>query len=207
MKILISQLDSSKLTDQQMTDLLFSNIKDDNKSGECIFVAGSSRAVEYRLPPAVQLYKEGRAGKILFSGGVVWDDTGLTEAQRLAEKAMELGVSVNDILIENQSLHTKENVLASLLVLDRAFYLHKISRLLVVTSHYHMRRINLTLQTYMPDWIDYSLCPINDKSTREENWSLNPHGRQRVEAESAKLISYVKQGIIIDQELEFTNYP
>ncbi|WP_198530522.1 YdcF family protein [Bacillus sp. LL01] len=204
MKIPISQLDSSKLTDQQMTDLLFSNINDDNKSGDCIFVAGSSKAVEYRLPPAVQLYKEGRAGKILFSGGVVWDDTGLTEAQSLAEKAMELGVPANDILIENQSLHTKENVLASLLVLDRAFYLHKINRLLVVTSHYHMRRIHLTLRTYMPDWIDYSLCPINDKSTREENWFLNPYGRQRVEAESAKLIGYVKQGVIMDQEIELT---
>ncbi|MCG1023298.1 YdcF family protein [Sutcliffiella horikoshii] len=204
MKIPISRLDSSKLTDQQMTDLLFGNIKDDNKSGDCIFVAGSSKAVEYRLPPAVQLYQDGRAEKILFSGGVVWDGSGLTEAQMLADKAIELGVPAQDILMENQSLHTKENVLASLLVLDRAFYLHRISRLLVVTSHYHMRRINLTLRTYMPDWIDYSLCPVNDKSTREDNWFLNPYGRQRVEAESAKLISYVKQGIIMDQELEIS---
>lgn len=204
MKIPISKLDSSKLTDQQMTDLLFSNIKDDNQSGDCILVAGSSKAVEYRLPTAIELYKNGRAGKILFSGGVVWDDTGLTEAQMLADKAMELGIPPEDILIENQSLHTKENVLASLLVLDRAFYLHKISRLLVVTSHYHMRRINLTLRTYMPDWIDYSLCPVNDKSTREENWFLNPYGRERVEAESAKIISYVKQGIIMDQELDIS---
>ncbi len=204
MNIPISKLDSSKLTDQQMTDLLFRNINDDNKSGECIFVAGSSKAVEFRLPKAIQLYKEGRAGKILFSGGVVWDDTGRTEAQMLADKAMELGVPAQDILIESQSLHTKENVLASLMVLDRAFYLHKISRLLVVTSHYHMRRINLTLRTYMPKWIDYSLCPVNDKSTREENWFLNPYGRQRVEAESEKLINYVKQGIIIDQDLEIS---
>ncbi len=204
MKIPISKLDSSKLTDQQMTDLLFSNIKDDKQSGDCILVAGSSKAVEYRLPTAIELYKNGRAGKILFSGGVVWDDTGLTEAQMLADKAMELGIPSEDILIENQSLHTKENVLASLLVLDRAFYLHKIRRLLVVTSHYHMRRLNLTLRTYMPDWIDYSLCPVNDKSTRRDNWFLNPYGRERVEAESAKIISYVKQGIIMDQELNIS---
>lgn len=207
MKLPISQLDDKNLTDEQMTDLLFRNIIDDNRNGDCIFVPGSSKAVEYRLPPAIQLYKEGRAGKMLFSGGVVWDGSQLSEAQLLAEKAMELGVPPEDILIESQSLHTKENVLASLLVLDRALHLHKISRLIVVTSHYHMRRMNLKLRTYMPDWIDYSLCPVNDKTTREDNWFLNPYGRQRVEAESTKLINYVKQGIILDQELEFTNYP
>ena len=59
----------------------------------------------------------------------------------------------------------------------------------------------------MPDWIDYSLCPVNDRTTREDNWFLNPYGRKRVEAESAKLIRYVKQGIIIDEELEFTSQP
>ncbi|NMH72869.1 YdcF family protein [Bacillus sp. RO2] len=207
MKLPISQLNENNLTDEQMTDLLFRNIKDDKRNGDCIFVPGSSKAVDYRLPPAIELYKEGRAGKILFSGGVVWNGNQLSEAQLLAEKAMELGVPSEDILIENQSLHTKENVLASLLVLDRALHLHKIRRLLVVTSHYHMRRMSLSLKSYMPSWIDYTLCPVNDKTTRETNWFLNPYGRQRVEAESAKLISYVKQGIIIDQELEFTNHP
>ncbi|KPB03240.1 YdcF family protein [Bacillus sp. CHD6a] len=207
MKLPISHLNGSNLTDEQMTDLLFKNIKDDNRNGDCIFVPGSSKAVVYRLPPAIELYKAGRAGKILFSGGVVWKGNQLSEAQLLAEKAMELGVPSKDIIIENQSLHTKENVLASLLVLDRALHLHKIRRLLVVTSHYHMRRMSLSLKTYMPNWIDYTLCPVNDKTTRENNWFLNPYGRQRVEAESVKLVSYVKQGIIMDQQLEFTSHP
>jgi hypothetical protein len=204
MYIPISQLDPDKLTDKQRTDLLFKNLEDDKQKGDCIFVAGSSKAAEYRLPPAIQLYKAGRSNTLLFSGGVVWDDAGLSEAHVLKKKAMEQGVPEKDILIEDISLHTKENVLASMLVLDRAFYLHNVKRIIVVTSHYHMRRLNLTLKTYMPNWIEFSLCPVNDRTTCEDNWFMNPYGRKRVEEESAKLINYVKLGVLVDEVVDIT---
>lgn len=181
-----------------MTKLLFHHLEDDHESGDVIFVPGSSKAVEYRLPKAIELYKNGRANKILFSGGVVWEDTNLSEALLLKQKAIEQGVAEQDILVEDVSLHTKENVLASLLVLDRAFYLHNIKRILVVTTTYHMRRLYLTLKTYMPDWIEYSLCPVNDQTTKVDNWFLYPNGRKRVENESRKLINYVRKGVLVD---------
>ena len=99
----ISDMQSEKLTDEQMTALLFKNIEDDREKGDCIFVPGSSKAVDYRLPKAIQLYNEGRANKILFSGGVAWEEDGLTEAELLRDKALELGVPKDDILVENRS--------------------------------------------------------------------------------------------------------
>ncbi|AXI08637.1 YdcF family protein [Oceanobacillus sp. 143] len=198
----ISEMEAEKLTDEQKTALLYKNIEDDQEKGDCIFVLGSSKAVEYRLPRAIQLYKEGRAKKLLFSGGVSWEDGGLTEAELLRDKALELGVPEEDIIIENNSRHTKENVLASLLVLDRALELHNINRLLVVTTTYHIRRTHLTLKTYMPNWIKYSLCAVNDRTTREDNWFETPYGRERVEKETSKIIHYVKLGSLIDEEIE-----
>lgn len=195
----ISQLDVETLTDQHMQHLLFSEIEDDNKKGDCIFVVGSSKAIEYRLPKAVELYQAGRAGKILFSGGVTWQGNKLPEALALKNKAMTLGVPEEDILIEKNSAHTFENVLASLLVLNRAFHLYKIKRLLVVTNAYHMRRLHLTLKTYMPDWIKFTLCPAEDDSTRQDNWFLSEKGRQRIKEESAKVIKYVKLGALRDE--------
>lgn len=200
--MLISKLESAKLTDHQMTSLLFKGIEDNKKDGDCIFVAGSSAAVLYRLPKAVQLYQEGRAKKILFSGGVKWEGSHDPEAITLKNEAMVQGIPEKDILVEDISLHTKENVLASLLVLDRAFYLHNIKRLLVVTTYYHMRRLHLTLKTYMPHWIDFTLCPVNDKVTREDNWFLSEIGRKRIETESKKLINYVKMGVLIDEDID-----
>ncbi|MBY0121447.1 YdcF family protein [Bacillus sp. S/N-304-OC-R1] len=198
----ISELDDVKLSDDQMTRLLFSNIEDDQKNGDCIFVAGSSKAIQYRLPKAVELYNQGRASKILFSGGVKWEGNAFSEAVELKNAAIALGVPEKDILIEDQSVHTLENVLASMLVLDREFKLYKMERILVVTSAYHMRRLHLTLKTYMPSWINFTLCPADDNRIREDNWFQNNLGRQIVQMESSKLIKYVKHGALCDMEIE-----
>ncbi|WP_080845166.1 YdcF family protein [Cytobacillus gottheilii] len=199
----ISQLEAGKLTDLQMSKLLFSDIEDDRKPGDCIFVAGSSRAIQYRLPKAVDLYHDGRAAKMIFTGGVKWHGSSDPEAVMLKKEAIALGIPESDILVEDTSLHTLENVLASLLVLDREFHLFKIKRLLVVTASWHMRRLQLTLETYMPDWIQYTLCPADDQHTSENNWFLSEIGRQRVESECAKIIQYVKQGALKDMEIQF----
>ncbi|MCR2821056.1 YdcF family protein [Lederbergia panacisoli] len=197
----ISELRSEDLTDELMTKLLYSDINDDLLKGDCIMVFGSSKAVQYRLPKALQLYHEGRANKILFSGGVAWNGNSLPEAIVLKNKAIELGIPETDILVETLSTNTKENILASLLVLDRFFDLHKVKRLLIVTASYHMQRTHLTLKTYMPSWIEFSLCPAEDQSTKKENWFLNVHGRKRVTEESRKIIRYIKEGAIVDGTL------
>ncbi|WP_156288543.1 YdcF family protein [Oceanobacillus salinisoli] len=201
----ISKLESENLTVQQMTNLLFTGIEDDKNTGDCIFVAGSSTAVHYRLPKAIELYKQGRAPKILFSGGVKWNGNGLPEAMILKNKAMALGIPEKDILTEDQSLHTLENVLASLLVLSRAFQLHQMERILIVTTAYHMRRLHLTMKTYMPNWINFSLCPAIDQNTRKDNWFRSVEGRKRVEAECTKIINYVKKGALKDEDIKLSN--
>nr|WP_304217359.1 YdcF family protein [Fredinandcohnia onubensis] len=198
----LSELDVEKLSDAQLTKLLFSDIEDDFANGDCILVAGSSKAVKYRVPKAVELYKKGRASKLLFSGGVKWEESDYSEAVSMKRQAMTLGVSEKDILIEDQSLHTLENVLASLFVLNREFHLYRIKRILVVTTSYHMKRLHLTLQTYMPSWITYTLCPADDAFTRKDNWFLTELGRKRVRDEAAKLIKYVKQGALRDMKVD-----
>ena len=198
----ISNLDMNKLTDRGMTKLLFDDIEDDNKKGDCIFVAGSSKAIQYRLPKAVELYNKGRAGKILFSGGVKWKGNKYPEAIELKNKAIALGIPEKDILIEDVSLHTLENVLASLMILNREFHLYNIQRLLIVTTSYHMKRLYLTLKTYMPGWIKFTLCAAEDNNTRKDNWFLSELGRKRVRDESAKIIRYIKNGALCDEDID-----
>jgi vancomycin permeability regulator SanA len=197
----ISELNPDKLSDKQMANLLYNSINDDLEKGDCIFVFGSHRATKYRLPKAVQLYNEGRANKILFSGGAIWEDNTFPEAVILKNKAIELGIPEEDILVETASKNTKENIIASLLHLDRFFELHKIKRLLIVTSNYHMRRTYLTLKTYMPSWIEFSLCIAENHATKKDNWFLSEKGRKRVLEESRKIIKYIKWGAIIDDNI------
>ncbi|MCM3001522.1 YdcF family protein [Paenibacillus cellulositrophicus] len=200
--MMISECNPGQLSHEQINALLYKGISDDGRPGDCIFVFGSNKGAKYRVPAAVQLYKDGRAPMILFSGGTIWKGQPLPEALMMKERAVELGVPAGQILVEQESRHTKENVLASLLVLDRAIPLHGIRRILIVTSAYHMRRAYLTLKTYMPSWIEYSMCAAEDASTREDNWWLTPEGFNRASNEAGKLVRYVQNGIIADDMLD-----
>jgi hypothetical protein len=195
--LLASELDMKTITQEQIQQLLFEGMIDDGMAGDCIFVFGSRNAVTYRVPKAVELYKQGRSSKILFTGGVF----ATPESMTMKSSAIQLGVRESDILIETESRQTKENVLASMFVLDRSLGIHKIKRLLVVTTHYHMRRCLLTLETYMPDWIEYTICKVDDEATRADNWWKNEIGLKRVHKEIKGLVSYIKQGQIKDFEL------
>lgn len=105
----------------------------------------------------MSIYNENRATKLLLCGGSIHetDQGNLSEAELMRRKVLELGVSESDIIIEDMSLTTKENIICALLQLERAFTLSKIRKILLVTTSYHMRRCLLMAKTYMPDWIEF----------------------------------------------------
>lgn len=199
--MLISDLDPNNLSHAEIQQLLFENIKDDGRHGDCIFVFGSLTAAKYRVPKSVELYQGKRAAKVLLSGGTIVKDQNISEALMMKERAIELGVAPKDILLEQLSLNTIENVLASLLILNREFKLHQIKRILVVSTYYHLRRCSLALKTYMPKWIQYSLCPAIDPLTHPDQWFVNEIGIRKVSTEAQTLIGYVKEGYLADCEL------
>ena len=62
---------------------------------------------------AAELYHQGYAPKILFTGGLGRNTEGLLpepEAVRFAKVAMECGVPEADIILEDKSTNTKENI-------------------------------------------------------------------------------------------------
>ena len=196
--MLISDLDPNNLSRKQINQLLFDNITDDGKNGDCIMVFGSLTAVNYRVPRSVELYKAKRANTILLSGGTIVPDKMVSEAVMMRECALELGVCKENILMEEISLNTIENVLASMMILNREFKLSNIRRLLIVTTYYHLRRCSLALRTYLPMWIEYSLCPAIDPVTRPDQWYQNELGIQKVTHEAQAVIRYVKEGSLED---------
>ncbi|WP_425666588.1 YdcF family protein [Vibrio tubiashii] len=81
------------------------------KKSDCIFVLGSNdiRVAEH----AAQLFLEGWAKKLVFSGGVGRLTEGVfesSEAQTFANVARDMGVPADSILIEDKATNTGENV-------------------------------------------------------------------------------------------------
>ena len=201
--MLVSKIKEENLTVEIIDKLLFQGLEDTGESAECIIVLGSMKAAKYRVPLAVDVYKSGRANKIMVCGGKVRDfpEGKCSEADHMCHAALELGVSKDDIILENSSLNTVENILFALVELQRAFSLNEVHKVLLVTTAYHMRR-SLAIARYLfPAHIDIIPCPANDNNTRRDNWMNTPVGIERVKVEAMKIVSYVINGVIPDFEI------
>lgn len=101
---------------------------------------------------AAELYHAGLAPKILFTGGLGRNTAGLLpepEAVRFAKVAVECGVPQCDILLEDRSTNTKENIL---------FTKAKLEELGIPTGHilgvhqpFMERRITAAMGVYWPE--------------------------------------------------------
>ncbi len=200
--MLLSEINHT-LTNQQINRLLFS-IVDDQLNGDCILVFGSMRYFKSRVEKAVELYFQKRAPKILFSGlNNGEEDNNYIEALEMQKYALELGVKEEDILIDDQSTNTTENILCSLIVLERAFKLKNIKRLIIVTTDGHMTRVSLTLKHYMPKWIEYSYAGSVGNGVNVDNWSSSEIGCKKVYEEVNALIKYAKDNTVDDMNIDF----
>jgi uncharacterized SAM-binding protein YcdF (DUF218 family) len=106
---------------------------------------------------AAQLYRQGLAPKVLFTGGLGRNTQGLMpepEAVRFARVAMEQGVPAEDILLEDQSTNTAENIRFTRRLLEEKGLPH--GRILGVHQPFMERRIQAAMGVYWPE-LDFSV--------------------------------------------------
>ena len=128
------------------------------QKADCIFVLGShdTRVAER----AAEIYLQGWAPLLIFSGGVgrltkgVWSET---EAELFAKIALQKGVPEKDILIENRSTNTGENVLFTRRLLQEKDLNPK--SFILVQKPYMERRTYATFQKQWPGKTVYVTSP------------------------------------------------
>lgn len=101
---------------------------------------------------AAQLYLQGYAPKLLFTGGLGRNTLGIlpeAEADRFARVATECGVPEKDILRENKSTNTAENILFTRKTLEDMHLPH--GHLLGVHQPFMERRISAAFGVYWPE--------------------------------------------------------
>ena len=109
---------------------------------------------------AAELYLQGWAPKILFTGGLGRNTEGLLpepEAVRFARVAMACGVPEEDIILEPNSTNTKENILFTRETLENLGLPHE--RILGVHQPFMERRIKAAMGVYWPDLDFYVTSP------------------------------------------------
>ena len=99
-----------------------------------------------------QLYREGFAPKILFTGGLGRNTLGRwkqSEAERFSFIAQQQGIPAQNILLENQSTNSAENILFSRKILDEAGLAQ--GRLICVHKPFMERRLYAAMKVYWPE--------------------------------------------------------
>ena len=86
-----------------------------------------------RIEKGIAIYQKHPGSKLIMSGGQGPDEL-MAEGQAMANYALEKGVPAEDILIENQSTNTEENLKFSYALMKPG------SRFALVTNYYHVFR-------------------------------------------------------------------
>ncbi len=183
--------------------LLFEGLNDNGANADCIIVLGSIKAAKYRVPVAAEAFFSGRSEKILLCGGKKrsFSSESMAEADNMYQKALELGVPSSSIIIEKSSQNTIENILCSLLELQRSMWLNRVKSVLLVTTTYHMRRSYHIARYLFPSHIRVYPCPADDTTTKRDNWMNTPEGIDRVKKEALNIVKCVNNGVFPDFEL------
>ncbi len=200
----VSEIKEKNLTLEVVDKLLFQDLEDTGENVDCIIVLGSSKAAKYRVPAAVEAYNAGRAGKLLLCGGVLREFSigKCSEAEYMCKVALDLGIANENVILENSSQNTVENILFALIELQRTLGLNKVRRVLLVTTAYHMRR-SLAIARYLfPEHITVIPCPANDNNTRRDNWMNTAVGIERAKGEAMNIVRCVINGVIPDFEIQ-----
>ena len=123
------------------------------RKADCIFVLGSHdiRIADY----AVELYKTGFAPYLMFSGGVIQQNSALnvfwenTEAECFARIALSDGIPSDRILIEECSTNTGENFQFSRQLIEKQGL--DFQSFILVQKPYMERRVLATAKALWPD--------------------------------------------------------
>ncbi|MBB2482881.1 YdcF family protein [Bacillus sp. APMAM] len=199
--MLISEIQIDTLSDQQITKFMFDGMQDDGCNGDLILVFGSRSG--HRVKKAADLFNQNRAPLILVSGSERrWGEGEVSEAIWMRDYLIKLGIPADNILLETQADNTTENVIGSAFVMQKKIGLHMIKRILVVSAPFHVKRCHLTLKTYMPTWIEYTICPDDRQFGQWNNWNSDPKTKALVLNELNSIIKYVKMGILRDLEMD-----
>ncbi len=103
--------------------------------GAAVWGAEVSPVFRERINHAVDLYRRGRVRKLIFTGGRGNGDEP-TESSAARLYALRRGVPARDVLIEEKSTTTYENILYAKQLADA----HGVRKVLLVSDPLHMRR-------------------------------------------------------------------
>lgn len=103
----------------------------------------AGQGYQERVSKAVELYDNGYSAKIIYSTGYKYI---LKEAETMATLSVSMGVKRDNIIIEDDSITTRDNVVNVGKILNENGW----NSIIMVSSKYHMKRLELLCRKNLP---------------------------------------------------------
>lgn len=201
----LSLINNENLTDDMVDKIVYSDPCDNLRNTTYGIVFGNSMLIKERVNTAYDAYKSGRIKKVIFSGGSNGvsnqnNDT-VAEAVKMRKLAIKLGIKEEDILIDDKSNNSFENVKNSFdLIKDQ-----NITEIAIITSEFHLKRCYAIIKKNFPD-INVIMIHSKDGFSDRDNWFLSDNswnsGRSLATYEANLLIKYAKENKIMDLDIK-----
>lgn len=168
-------------------------LESDNESADLAMVFGTRH--KDAVHAAYDLYSNGFVNKILVSGGIN-KITKKNEAEEMKNGLVTLGVKMDDIIMENKSTNSLENVLFSKRIIEERVGFSKIGSIIAVVKNYHSRRAMMTLKKHFPKGVKLMPVVYDIYGFTRNDWMKSEVGREKVMSEWSKIAKYLKKGDI-----------
>jgi len=206
----LSKINDQNLNDKDIANIVYSNIKDNGKPSKYGLVFGNSMLIKERVAKAVELYNNKRIQKVIFMGGINGvsnqNNSIIPEADKMKEIAIEAGINENDIILDNTSNNTFENIDNAMSLLKNE--IDTIKNITVITSEFHLKRCYAIIKKKYPN-INITLVAAKDGFSDSDNWFLSDSswnsGRSLATYETHLLIKYARENKIEDLEIQMIN--
>lgn len=176
---------------KKITDYIF--IESNPQKADLAIVFGTRQ--NEAIKKVYELYRDGFVRKILVSGGIN-RITKENEAIRISRQLIEQGVRKEDIILEDQSTNSLENVLFSKKVIKEKVGFENLKKIIAVVKHYHSRRALMTLKKHFPRNIELIPVAYEIYGFTKENWFETEIGKEKVMGEWNKIPQYLLKGDI-----------
>lgn len=133
-----------KLSSNDLKSIVFSNYQNKDANFDYAVLFGGISMIPYRADIAINLYNKGLIKKIILTGGIGYFSSNQKdkEAYLLAKYLKENGVLKEDLIIEDKSKNTLQNVENILKVCPSI----KDKKVVIITSDFHMKRCKLLME-------------------------------------------------------------
>ena len=198
----LTEINTQNITDDIIKKVLFNTIKSKFLEADCLIIFGChlKPLLDERLECAIKILKSKKIDTILLTGGIGVNGN-FNESEYMKKALLNFGIAENKILVDDKSTSTEENIVNSIQIL-RDNNLINNKKIVLVSNQAHLRRIGMEFKKLLDD-INTNIIyeyPINDSFSF--NKIINTKElRELVENEIKKIIRFIKQDIINDEEI------